>query len=289
MMRRLVISILLVLPMMAIHGTSHAQTATAETPHGMLQNVARAIDGLVTVSGRMKRTERINGAIESGDLRFKVNVKPLKVYLYNLVPHEGTELLYVPGWNDGKAYIHPNQFPWISLSLDTYGGQMLDDQHHHVSSTGFGTVRRILRGFLSKPVEDAQKRLTYVGQDKWLGKPVDVFKIVNADYQIKKYTVQPGEDLLKIDAKLSVPSYKLLELNPECDDFFDVTAGQVIKVPSDYGKEIVLMVDPVSHLPIVHIIMDDKGLFEKYEITELKVNPRFSTMEFSDDNEAYNF
>jgi Protein of unknown function (DUF1571)/LysM domain len=268
----------------------HAQaTAAPAEPHAMVQNILRSIDGLVTVSGRVKRTERVNGTMEQGDLRFKVNAKPFKVYIFNIDPHEGTELLYVDGWNDGKAYIHPNQFPWVSISMDSYGSTMLKDQHHHVTSTGFGTVRKVLRWVTGRPAEENKKRIVYVGKEKWYGKMVDVIKIINTDYQITKYTVQAGEDLLKIDAKLAVPSYKLLELNPEVDDYFDVKAGQVIKVPSHYGKEIVLMVDPDTHLPVVQAFFDDKGLFEKYEYSEIKVNPRFSTLDFSEDNEAYGF
>ncbi len=266
-----------------------AQTTPAPDPQTMLQSALRSIDGMVTVAGRVKRTERINGSLESGDLRFKVNGKPHKIYIYNVVPHEGTEVLWAEGWNDNKAYIHPNQFPWVSLSMDLNGDQMLKDQHHHLTSTGFVTIRKILKWVTTRPVEEIKKRIIYAGKEKWYGKMLDVLKIKNEDYTIVKYTVQAGEDLLKIDAKLSVPCYKLLELNPEIDDYFDVKAGQVIKVPSHYAKEIVMMIDPDTHLPVVQLMFDDKGLFEKYEYSEIKVNPRFSTMEFSEDNEAYGF
>jgi hypothetical protein len=262
---------------------------TAVDPYQMLQTMTRTLDAMVTTSGRVKRTERVNGSLERGDLRFKVNTKPFKTYIYNLDPHEGTELLYVEGWNDNKAYIHPNQFPWVSISMDSYGSTMLKDQHHHLTSTGFGVIRRVARWITGRPAEETKKRITYAGQEKWYGKMVDVIKITNTDYQITKYTVLAGEDLLKIDAKLAVPCYKLLELNPEIDDYFDVKAGQVIKVPTHYCKEIMLMVDPDTHLPVVQAFFDEKGLFEKYEYSEIKINPRFSTLDFSEDNEAYDF
>lgn len=274
---------------MAILRQEVVAQAVAVDPLVLTQASLRALDGLVTVSGRVKRTERVNGVMESGDLRFKVNAKPFKVYLYNIDPHEGTELLYVDGWNDDKCYIHPNQFPWVNVSMDSYGSTMLKDQHHHLTSTGFITMRRILRWTLAQPAADIKQRIVHAGKEKWYGKMLDVVKIKNDDYQIKKYTVQAGEDLLKIDVKLAVPSYKLLEINPEIEDYFDVKPGQVIKVPSHYGKEIVLMIDPDTKLPIVQLIFDDKGLFEKYEYSEIKVNPRFSTLDFSEDNEAYGF
>ncbi len=274
--------------LMALSGQVNGQASATASARAMLETASRTLDGMVTLQCRVKRYERVNGKMESGDIRVKVNTRPHKVYVYNINPNEGTELLWGEGYNDGKAYVHPNQFPWVNISLSPDGGQMLDDQHHHITSTGFGCVQRVLRHLLGK-CKDLDERAKYVGKENWYGKPHDVIKITHPDYKFVNYTVAAGEDLLKIDAKLGVPSYKLLELNPQCDDYFDVTAGQVIKVPTAYSKEMVLVIDPTTHLPVVQLFYDDKGLFEKYEYSEIKVNPRFSTLEFSEENEAYGF
>jgi hypothetical protein len=267
----------------------HSQAPTPNPGIDILQSTLRTLDHVITLDCRVKRIERVNGQMESGDIRIKVNTKPHKIYVYNVNPNEGTELLWKENWNDGKVYIHPNRFPWVNVSLSPNGEQMLKDQHHHLSSTGFVCIQRVLRKTLSHYKADLDKRVTYVGKEKWYGKPHDVVKISHADYKIVNYTVQAGEDLLRIDNKLNVPSYKLLELNPDIADYFDVAAGQSIKVPTHYGKEIVLIIDPVTHLPVVQLIYDEKGLFEKYEYSEIKLNQRFSTMEFEEDNEAYGF
>jgi Protein of unknown function (DUF1571) len=39
----------------------------------------------------------------------------------------------------------------------------------------------------------------------------------------------------------------------------------------------------------VQLIFDDKGLFEKYEYSDLKINVRFTTLDFLEENEAYGF
>lgn len=269
-----------------IAGTAAAQSGDNKGL-GLLQKVGHTLDHMITLQCRVKRIERVNGEMESGDIRIKVNTQPRKIYIYNVSPHEGTELLYVDDWNDDKVYIHPNQFPWINMSFSPESDQLLKDQHHHVFFTGFVCAQKIVRRVLGKP--DLHPRINYIGQQKYYGKTHEVVKIIHPDYKFVNYTVQAGENLLTIDDKLNVPSYKLLELNPECEDYFDVKAGQVIRVPNAYGKEIVLVIDPETNLPVVQLIYDDKGLFEKYEYSEIKLNPRFSTLEFSDENEAYGF
>jgi outer membrane lipoprotein-sorting protein len=255
----------------------------------LVEQMSRSMDQLVTVSAKLKRTERINGVMESGTLSFKLNTKPRKIYIYNYAPDEGAELLYADGWNDNKVFVHPNKFPWVNISLQMNSSELLDKQHHSMTALGFEFTNGIVKHLLKKYDLQFDEYVKYTGQEKWYGKMLDVIKITYKDYKIENYTVLAGEDLLKIESKLKVPAQRILELNSGIDDFFDVKAGQVVKVPNVYGKEFVIMIDPSNHLPIVQIVMDDKGLFEKYEYSEVKVNPRFSTLEFSEDNEAYGF
>lgn len=255
----------------------------------VVDDMSRAMDRVITCTGRVKRLERINGKMESGDLRFRLNSKPRKIYVYNIAPDEGAELLWVQGWNSEKVFVHPNKFPWVNVSLSPNSGELLKNQHHNLFAIGFDYTNGIVKHLLSEYGDEFDEHVSYAGQQKWYGKMLDVIKITYKQYKIENYTVQAGEDLFKIDAKLHVPAYKIIELNPGIDDFFDVKPGQVIKVPNVYAPEMVIMVDPDLHLPIVQIIQDDKGLFEKYEYSELKINPRFSTMEFNEDHEEYGF
>lgn len=267
-------------------------TAVATTPSKarlIVDEMSKAMDKVVTCTGRVKRLERIDGQMESGDLRFRVNSKPRKIYVYNIAPDEGAELLWVDGWNNNKVFVHPNKFPWVNVSLSVNSGELTDKQHHNLMAVGFDYTNGIVKHLLQKYGHEFDKHVSYGGQQKYYGKMMDVIKIKYANYKIENYTVQSGDDLFKIDAKLKVPAYKLIELNPDVEDFTDVKAGQVIKVPNVYAPEIVILVDPDLHLPIVQIISDEKGMFEKYEYSELKINPRFSTMEFNEDNEEYGF
>lgn len=286
--RRIYILVLFCFSFVAL---SYGQVATVAPSKArmLVDEMSRSMDRIITCTGRVKRTERVEGVMESGDLRFRVNSKPRKIYIYNLAPDEGAELLYVDGWNSNKVFVHPNKFPWVNISLSPNNDELLDKQHHNLFAVGFDYSNSILRHLLQKYGHEFDNHVSYAGQQKWYGKLCDVIKISYANYKIENYTVLAGEDLFKIDAKLCVPAYKILELNPDIDDFLDVTAGQVIKVPNVYSPKMTIFVDPDLHLPIVQIIEDDKGLFEKYEFSEIKINPRFTTMEFNEDNEEYGF
>lgn len=259
------------------------------TARQVVDEMLHAIDHTYTVQGRIKRNERVKGVMEPGELRFKLMVKPHKLYVYNLLPEEGAELLYVTGWNDGEVLCHPNKFPWINLDFGTHAIELTKSGHHPLTCIGFAYTGAIIRHMITKYGAGFNDHLSYQGREMWYGKSMHVVKVSFPEYRTTDtYAVQGKEDVFDIDEKLKVPAYRIVELNG-LKNFLDVKAGQVLKVPNVYAKEMVLMIDPDSHLPIVQLVFDDKGLFEKYEYCDLKVNVRFSTLDFLQENEAYGF
>lgn len=256
----------------------------------LIDEMLLAMSRVHSASARVKRTERIDGNLIDAEMRFKAMFTPtFKAYVYNLKPDPGTEVLFVKGWNNDNAYVNPNKFPWVNLNLDPEGSLMTENQHHSIFSIGFRYTEEIVRHVYAKHKDDFDKHVIYVGEQKWGTKMTDVVKIVYQDYGFENYTVKANESLFDIDRRLKIPAAKILEINPDIDDYSDVKAGQVIKIPNVYGKESIFMIDKETHLPVVQIIYDDKGLFEKYEYHDLKVNPKFSTTEFTSDFPDYNF
>lgn len=267
-----------------------AYASQAQNPaRPIVDNMVHAMDNIITLSGRIKRSERVDGSMEPGDLRFKLMMRPYKIYVYNYKPDVGAELLLVKGINNDKVLVHPNKFPWINVSLEPESSELTKNGHHPVTAVGFDYTNQVVKHLLAKYGDDFDKYVTYKGRENWNGKSMHVLHITYDDYKYENYTVKAGENLFDIDAKLHVPAYKIIEINSNVDDFTDVKAGQTIKVPNIYAKQLIIMVDPDNNLPVVQLIYDDKGLFEKYEYTELKVNPRFSTKDFLEDNEEYGF
>lgn len=255
----------------------------------LVDEMIKSMNSINNLSGRIKRRERVNGTMMPGDLRFKLMSKPYKLYVYNYAPDDGAELLYVKGWNNDKVLVHPNKFPWINVSLVPHSEELTKNGHHPLTAIGFEYTNNVVKHLLKEHEHDFDKFVSYKGRENWYGKSMHVIKISYDEYKFVNYTVVGNEDLFDIDHKLAVPAYKILEINKQIKNFLDVKPGQVIKVPNAYAKEMVIMIDPDTYLPVMQLIFDDKGLFEKYEYSELKINCKFSTNDFLEDNEAYGF
>jgi len=141
-----------------------------------------------------------------------------------------------------------------------------------------------------KFANEIDKNLKLEGSIKWNNK--DCYKIVmeNPHYTIQNYTMQGNETVLQVAKKLYVAEYKIVELNKGIvSDPLSKAPGKTIKVPSDYGKRIVLYVDKSNFLPIVQFVYDEIGLFEQYEFYDLEINPKFPAKEFTKEFEGYKF
>ena len=242
-----------------------------------------------TLSGRIKRSERVKGEMEKADMYFKVTYDPYKVYIFNYAPDEGSEVLFVTGWNKDRAHIHPNKFPFVNVNLDPKGSMLTKDRHHTIFDVGFAYTFNVVEFLLKERGDEFDK---YVRLDKDVtfdGEPCNVITIDYDKYGFDDYTVQAGENLIDIDQKLRVPAFKILEINKSIKDYNDVKAGDVIKVPNIYAKKVVLFISKKNKLPIVQIVYDDLGLFEKYEYSKVKFNPTFDPAEFTPEWHEYEF
>ena len=113
--------------------------ASAPTPKEVIFKMIKSIQDLERLKYSLKIVERGKKGYNHYESSVKLNRKPRKIYLYI----KGIELLWVAGWNNNKAYVKPNSFPYINLSLDPLGFLMRQDQHHTLNEMGvdyFGSV-----------------------------------------------------------------------------------------------------------------------------------------------------
>ncbi|MEM1000783.1 MAG: DUF1571 domain-containing protein [Bacteroidota bacterium] len=264
------------------------ETASAQTARSIVTESLRSMQRIQTLSGRIKRMERLADGLEPGELKFKLMLDPHKIYIYNYVPEEGAEVLWVNGWNKNKALIHPNKFPWVNVSFGLDADVLLRG-HHPMTDLGFGYTHRVIERLMRERSDDFEEHVKYEGTRTWYGQTVHVVVVNYEEYSFDNYTVVGNEDLFDIDRKLNVPAWKVVELNDKVDDFYDIKAGQNLKVPNIYAKKVIFFFDDKYKLPVVQIVYDDQGLFSKYEYLDLRVNPRFRSDEFLSDYSEYGF
>jgi outer membrane lipoprotein-sorting protein len=244
---------------------------------------ANAMQGFKSV---IRKTERIEGELVLQVSEVKVSTNPYEVYVRQISPKSGVEILCANGCE--KALINMNGFPWINISLDPYGTTMRRHQHHTVHDSGFDLLSSILARSLEEfnPQEQTLKLKESI---VWKGTEALQVEMTNKAYHTITYEVNGHENLAAIARKFNVNEYAILELNPKCDNYEDVSGGQEIIIPSHYGVKMTLYINQVTMLPIMVRVYDYKGLFEEYDYTEFELNPQFAQDEFEEDFADYDF
>jgi len=242
-----------------------------------------------TAKFSLYKQERINGKLTSERSIVKLQQKPFKVYLKYETPNPGMEVLFVQGQNENQAYIRPSNFPWTTISLSPYNSTMRAGQHHTIYDMGFGQILNITEFMLKKYGSQANSMLKLNGTTTWNNLTCYQLSLENPNFKYVDYTVAKGENLVTIAGKFKISEYMILEKNPAIDDYNDVSAGQKIKIPTDYAAKISMLLDQQTNLPVVIKVYDDKSLFEQYEYRNLKVNPTFQAAEFTKTFKDYKF
>jgi hypothetical protein len=264
-------------------GFSQKQEPTSKE---LIFKMIKSIGAVERFKYSLKITERGKKGYNHYESSVKLNRAPRKIYLYI----KGIELIWVNGWNGNKAYVKPNSFPYINLSLDPLGSLMRQDQHHTINEMGFDYFGSIVEYIALKVGDKFDQCFKLEGEERYNNRPCYKISITTRDYGYENYTVGDRESITTIARKLHISEYKILEVNPKLNDYFDILKkGQVLKVPNAYAKDVVLYIDQLYFLPIGVKVSDDKGLYEQYDYFFLQVNPKLDDAEFTTGYKDYKF
>lgn len=264
---------------------SFAQKPTLTAKEAVFKMV-KSIHDLERLKYSLKIIERGKKGFNHYESSVKLNRKPRKIYLYI----KGIELLWVDGWNNNKAYVKPNSFPYVNLSLDPLGFLMRQDQHHTLNEMGVDYFASIIEYIALKKMEHFDTYFKLESEERVNNRPCYKIIIDNKDFGYENYTVGDNESITSIARKLHISEYMILEVNPKLNDYFHILKkGQVLKVPNAYAKHVTLYIDQLYFLPISIKILDDKGLYEQYDYHFLQVNPKIDDAEFTKTYKDYKF
>ncbi|WP_317191802.1 DUF1571 domain-containing protein [Fulvivirga marina] len=250
------------------------------------QKMFAATKDIKTLIYRMKKIERIKGEMTTQVSFVKLIREPFKVYTKQEYPNDGLEVLFKEG--DNSALINPNGFPWLNLKLDPHGNRMRKEQHHTIHNAGYDHVVSILEHLFTKYNAEIHS-LTSLESTIWNSKPCWKVEFQNPNFKYSKYTVGPNETVNSIADKYKLSSYMILEVNKSINDYDDITEGQIITIPNDYSPKMSLMIDKEIMVPLVMKVYDDKGLYEHYEFSDIKINPTITDAEFTEEYPDYGF
>lgn len=259
---------------------------TEQNTKTIIFKMIKSIDDVERLKYSLKITERGKKGFNYYESSVKLNRKPRKIYLYI----KGIELLWVNGWNSNKAYVKPNSFPFVNLSLDPLGFLMRQDQHHTLNEMGFDYFGSVVEYIALKVNDKFDQYFKFEGEERYNNRPCYKIIIDNKDFGYENYTVGTNESITSIARKLHISEYMILEVNPKLNDYFDILKkGQLLKVPNAYAKHVTLYIDQLYFLPVGVKILDDKGLYEQYDYHYLQVNPKIEDEEFTKGYKDYKF
>lgn len=266
-----------------------------ETSREVISFMLSSIDKLQTAKFTFKSWERFeNGRETFNEVDTKLNVKPFKIYLLSKSkPNEGVEVIYnAAEYGSDKVAINPGG--WLpNVKLDPYGSRMRKDQHHTVMNSGFGMLREIVGKAVARTDKEAPGRFNevfkYEGSVTWNGRACHKVVIEDPTFTYVDYTVKAGETVESLEQRDAICGYLIIDKNDNVSDFDDLKEGMVIKKPSSYAKKTILYIDKANGLPIVQIMHDEVGQFERYEFHDLKANVTFQPVEFTKDYDGYDF
>ncbi|RSK34496.1 DUF1571 domain-containing protein [Hymenobacter metallilatus] len=253
------------------------------TTEQLTTRLSTAIQGLKTLRCNVRAQERIEGSYQQARTLMKISFSPYKVYMRN---QKGIEVLYVTGQNNGDAWVYPNSFPYVTLSLDPKGAVMRKNQHHTTLDAGYGTIAEMLHGSSQRLDRSFEKTFRYAGDTTVQGHPAYVLRSDFPQFRYLSYKPARNESVSTISDKFGCGEYRILERN-DLSPGAVVPAGKAVQVPNGYGRRIIICIDQKLFLPLVVQVTDDKGLFEKFEFSDVVPNQPIPAQEFTKDFNGY--
>lgn len=248
----------------------------------MVENIGR----VKSASYILNASERVKGKILRASSHIKLHVQPRQLYFKN---NAGVEVLYNELENVNEALVNPNAFPYINLKLDPYRSIMRNNQHHTIFELGFHQIGGILSNAVKQSETNFDKWFTYLGIIKFNNRDCYEIYFEYPDFKYVKYTVHKKETVRSIAQKLGVGEYRIIQNNSNISFTDYIKEGRVLLVPNVYASKTLMYIDKELNLPVYIKAFDDKGFYESYEFTELKVNMNFNVKEFDKSYKGYNF
>jgi len=250
------------------------------------------IQSLKSLQFVMVSTERIEGKLQRSKSLTKTEMNPYRSYLMGILGDgtRGPELLYAKGKNNNEVLVSPNKFPFFNIKTKP-NSWILRKGHHY-------TVEENIYTFISKVMVNEFKKLGRENLDQYVSMQDDVlFNKINC-YQITTnwkqfewipYKVKSGETLTSISQSKRICDTQVLFKNDDVANYDDVETGDDILIPNHYAKQVIFYLEKTTLLPLYIKILDEQGVFAIYEISELIINPDFKELDFSTENDDYNF
>jgi outer membrane lipoprotein-sorting protein len=157
-----------------VAAASPASGADAAAPtEGTLLTSAEILDLLDTMekayakvsdyTATFTKQERVKGRLHAKETMSVKFARPFSLYLKWIAgKHEGQEVIFVRGWNDGKIRAHTGSFPDITVDLAPENSLAMRGNRHPITDFGIGNTIDLLARDARLAAVRPQDKVTYV-------------------------------------------------------------------------------------------------------------------------------
>ncbi|MDW3652185.1 MAG: LysM peptidoglycan-binding domain-containing protein [Bacteroidia bacterium] len=240
----------------------------------VLERMHTGLEKVYEHSYRLQLRERkLDRSFHQGQMLIQVKNNPLKIRAEILGPKKGLLVEYNAAEDMHEATIIPKQWlPAVKIKSDIHG-DILRKGHYAINETSLNYFDKIIKRLEQKFKQkgDYGTYVKNVGLVATQGRSCFKIELSDPSFHIRNYTVKAGENLLDISKRLLIHPFKIRELNPQLDSYYELAAGRQIRIPSSYAKRCVIYIDNQEFLPRRLEVYDESGMFEQYSFHDIHV------------------
>ena len=266
----------------------YAAAAEIEQIGALLRRSSEVLAAVDDYRGTLWKQERFGDELLEQTLAFKFS-RPFKVYIKYVEPHAGREVIYIRGTNRNRVRAHKGSVPDLAVSLSPFGRISMKGNHHPITSFGLESMLRIAASSVRKAIRRGDASISLSDGGIVLGHPtwrIEMQTNAGGHY----VTVRASENLWELARRVGQDMYVILHHNEDIRSPRDVRPGQRVFIPRYYASRGQFFFSKQTHLMIKTVTWDHQGrLYERYEFSDLELNPGLDDQDFDYRNEGYDF
>jgi hypothetical protein len=169
---------------------AHASAAAGVDPLQWLGEAEAAYDRVGTYTAIFHKQQRVAGELLPEEtILLKCRRKPFSLYMKWIdEPYKGSELLYVAGWNEGRARVHRGGIlRFITHNLDPRHPGLMSDNLRPVTSTGIGYLLETVAKDIRKAAKAGELTFSERAAEEVYGQKTRALEMVFAKEKPKDY------------------------------------------------------------------------------------------------------
>lgn len=168
---------------------AHGEESDTSNPEEWLKEAEAAYDKVTSYTAVFHKQQRVAGKLlpkETILLKFR---KPASLYMrWIRPPYEGSELLYVPGWNKNRVMAHRGGIlRFFTRNLDPGHPALIADNLRPVTSTGIGYLLETVAIKIRKASKTGELAFSVRGEETVYGRNTRVLEVVFPNQRLLGY------------------------------------------------------------------------------------------------------